>query len=123
MASTIEQILEAIAPQFNTSTTKDVFIKLAKNQTSASCFGVNYNQAVALRTAHMMTLSSPERTGVAGSVSGKTESNLRISFGSSSQSANDDLSQTSYGLQLQALITATGLVIGVTGLNLFLCGG
>lgn len=121
MASSVEQILGAIASQFASSPDLPVFKELAELQTSGDFFGQKYNLAVALRIAHQMTLASPtsgRTSGEAGSVTSKSEGDLSIGFsgpGASAQAADADLSQTKFGLQLIALRRGCGPFVGVTG--------
>jgi len=99
----IEVILDAIAPEFVLNVNKSTFINLAKCQTSTTFFGECYNLAVALRTAHMLSLSL--RSGAGGQVTNKSEGDLSIGFSSYGGSKGKGyLDQTSYGLQLLDLL-------------------
>lgn len=117
--ATIKEILDAIASQFPDDSKRDVFIELAEGRSSLCFYGDKYNNAVALLTAHMMTLADPNGLragGVAGPITGKKEGSLSVSFGGQSSNSKDsDLAQTSYGLQLEALRKGCGPFIGVTG--------
>ncbi len=122
MALTAEQRFDVLCPEYKTHADKQVYLEMAEERTApASACGwneVKRAQAVALRAAHMMTLSlDPTRSGGAGGpVTQKREGDLSLSFGSSSSSnrAQDDLEQTSFGLQLKALVKASFSLIGVT---------
>ena len=121
MASASE-ILSAIAPEFDAVPGRSTFLGMAESRTSSTFFGGNRSQAVALRAAHMLALSSSgsaERIGGAGGpISSKSEGQLSVSFGfraSSSSSADSDLDQTSFGLQLQGLMRASGASVRVGG--------
>jgi hypothetical protein len=121
MASTVEEILGAIAPQFASSPALPVFKELAELRTSAEFFESKYNLAVALRIAHNMTLASPTSgrgLGEAGPVTSKSEGDLSLSFGGSgskTQDADADLAQTHFGLQLISLRRGCKPFFGVTG--------
>ena len=118
---TAEQILDAIAPQFITNTNKSAHLTLAAQRTSRTCFGINYELAVALRAAHTLTLSTEANAagGSSGGISSKREGDLAISFGGqSSTGVTGDLGQTSYGVQLQQLIDSNIVGINITGINI-----
>lgn len=121
MASASE-ILSAIAPEFDSVSSRATFLDMAESRTSSTFFGGNRSQAVALRAAHMLALTSSgsaERIGGAGGpVSSKSEGQLSVSFGSrssSSSSADSDLEQTSFGIQLLGLQRASGAAVQVGG--------
>jgi hypothetical protein len=99
--ATIIEIITAIAPEHASNASIDIFITIAEGLTSACVFGDNYNFAVALRAAHLMTLAG--RNGDSGQISSKSEGGQSISY-SSSTVGIDNLNQTSYGKQLQELI-------------------
>lgn len=122
MASASE-ILSAIAPQFDSNVNRATHLNLATNRTSSSCFGKNYNYAIALRAAHSLTLSERALTsgGASGSITGKKEGDLSISFGSTRGNNNGDLSQTSYGMELKGLIDGNIISISVIGNNTLVC--
>lgn len=117
MALTATQILDAIAPAFKTHPDKAVFLEMATESLSASWWGSRYPRAVALLAAHQLTLTTRMGgTGEAGPISSKSQGSLSVSFGSvGGSSADADLSQTSFGLQLIALRKGQGPFIGVTG--------
>ena len=112
---TVEQILETIAPELTSDTEKNNHITLARQRTS-TCFGDNYNYAVALRAAHTLTLKNNAQNGLAGSVGGitsKREGDLSIGFGGQSATGiKGDLGTTSYGVQLDELIK--GNITGIS---------
>lgn len=119
MSLTVVQILDMIAPQFVADTNKLSFIELATMRTNANVFGENYNLAVALRSAHMLTLSK-RASGDAGQVSSKREGDLQISYfqdSSASSTDNGDLGMSHYGKQLIGLINGVIPAVGVTGGN------
>lgn len=114
MSATVIQILDAIAPQFASDPNKSLFIQLAEGRTSTTAFGSNYNLAVALRTAHMMTMAG--RAGNAGSVSSISEGSRSISYTSADASKyGADLNQTSYGVELIGLIRGNISGLSVSG--------
>jgi hypothetical protein len=116
-------IFDTIAPQYASDSNKASFIVLARDRTSLEFFGDNYEQAVALRAAHMMTLTNSRSSGgtgssESGSVASKREGDLAISFAQGAGEIgikSSDLSQTHYGVQLMGLIKGSGAFIGVTG--------
>lgn len=125
MALSVSSILDAIAPQFSTDADKSTFITIATGLTSTSCFGDNMNLAIALRTAHMMTIRDMEKDGVSsayggasGAVTSKREGDLSISFGNNSSgngSQNEDLNLTKYGKQLLGLMRGQIIGFSLTG--------
>lgn len=122
MALTAVQRFDVICPEFRDHADKSAYLEMAEEMTSpASTCGWNdakRTQAVALRAAHMMTLSlSPERAGgTGGQITQKREGQLSLSFGGNSSAQRAaDLDQTSYGMQLQSLISGSFLFVGTTG--------
>lgn len=114
MALTAEQILAAIAPQFNSNASRTVFLEMAVDSTSVSQFSpAKYERAVALRAAHMLQLSL-RKTGEGGAVQAKSEGQLSIQFGGANLGKGwEDLAQTQYGIQLRALIRGSVVGAGV----------
>lgn len=117
---TASAILDIIAPQFKDDTDKASFISLARGQTSSCFYGTKTEQAVALRTAHMMALrdiaEAQASLGGAGEIASKREGDLAISFHKSSangESKDADLNLTSYGKQLIGLRAGSGPFMGV----------
>lgn len=123
---TVNQILQAINPDLYNDTNRDVYIELATNQTDRCYFGVNYNLAIALRASHMYVLAN-RPNGETGQISTKREGDLSVSFSTNKSSgASDDLSQTSYGMQLQTLIKQGLPAVSVTNdaiVNMSCVGG
>jgi len=118
MALTVTQIFDAYAPAYAGDSSKTNFILLAKDQTNRCFYGTKYNQAVALRAAHMMTLRDRAASGGGGgAISSMKEGDLAISYATSATAKNDDLSQTSYGRLLLGLRRGSSPAIGVTGGN------
>lgn len=119
---TIEQYLQAIAPNLLADASASIYITMAKERTNAKFYGHKYNQAVALLAAHIAFLFTPQagamgpgsgnaEAGTTGTIVSKKEGDLSISYGSSgtsgisaSTNASDaELAQTRFGLQLLAL--------------------
>ena len=114
---TIQQIIDIISPQYSTDTDLTNTITLATQRTSESAFGDNYNYAIALRTAHMLTLRDMNSGGVnsalggvAGVVVSKSEGNTSIGFSNIANVTGTtglktgDLALTRYGIELLGLI-------------------
>ena len=116
MAQSASAILDIIAPQFQSDPNKADVIALARGRTSRNVFGDNYEYAVALRAAHMLTLISQQQSGTAGNVASKTEGDLSISF-SAAEDSGGSLHLTTYGQQLKQLIRENVVGIGITGGN------
>lgn len=114
---TIDQYITAIAPALATDASKDVFVEMAKERVDKAFYGLKYNQAVALMTAHIAFLlgagtlgagSGSAESGSTGSVTSKREGDLSVSYGSGAVSTSGnvgdaDLAQTRFGLMLIAL--------------------
>lgn len=124
MALSAEQIFDAIAPQYATELTKAVYLEIAEERTApASVCGWSEQRrrhAVALRAAHVMTMSTDPAfaLGGGGGVSKKREGDLQVDYRVTAAKVYDqfpDLSQTGYGSQLVELIRASQMPIGVTG--------
>ena len=110
--ATVTQLLDALAPQFADSTDKDTFISLASGQVNTCNYGDQSNYAIALMTAHIMTLSA--RVDGGGGVSSKKEGDLSIGFGSVA-GVSGSLSTTPYGILLDGLNKSKNVGIAVTG--------
>ena len=109
-----ETILDTIAARFASDPNKGTYLSLARARTGAN-YGSSYDLAVALRAAHMMTLSA-RNEGEAGPVTQKREGALAVSFAEGDET-NDDLAQTHFGRQLAGLRRGKVLAMGVTGRN------
>lgn len=123
MASSIDAILSAIAPQFDSDPNRDVHIEIAEARTG-TCFGDKYNYAVALRAAHTLTLTDRAESvgGGSGSITSKREGDVAIGFGGFSDiGVAGDLGQTSYGVQLADLIKSCIPRVSVTGSTVLTC--
>jgi hypothetical protein len=107
-------VLSAIAPQFDSQANRDTFLTLAENKTNRCLFGVNADEAVALRAAHMMTLAT-RTLGEAGAVSSKKEGNSSINYVAGAGHGISGLDQTYFGKQLKQLIAQSGPAVGITG--------
>lgn len=110
MSSPADRI-KLICPGLYTDVYRDEYITMAEGLISRAYFGVYGDQAVALRASHLYVLS--KRTlGESGSISSKTEGKLSVAFGSSGM-GEGDLSQSNYGIQLNALIQSMGPIVSV----------
>lgn len=112
-------ILSTIAPQFDSDPTRDSNLSLAEQMTNRCFYGAKSDLAVALRAAHTMTLntSSLRSNGEVGSIVGKKEGDLSISFSSGSTKVKGNLGMTHYGVQLHELMNSCNTFVGVTGGN------
>ena len=126
MSLTTEQIFDGIAPQYATSPAKAVYLEIADERTApASVCGWSEQRrrhAVALRAAHVMTMSQDPSFALGGGcgVSKKREGDLQVDYRVTAAKTYDqfpDLAQTAYGTELIGLIRATMMPIGVTGLR------
>jgi len=128
MSLSVAQIIDTIASQFSADSRLTNMITIATQRTSESAFGVNFSYAVALRTAHMLTLADMNSGGVTsglggavGAITQKSEGNTSISFGNLSSLTGTtgkkagDLALTRYGLELLGLIT--GNIVGFSVAN------
>jgi hypothetical protein len=115
----VTDIISAICPKLSAASTLSIFIELATDLTSVKYFKANFNMAVALRAAHMFTLSQ-RNLGEGGSITNKAEGKLSMGFSASKTemtATDNDLDQTGYGRQLKSLIAGQFPAIGVLGVN------
>jgi hypothetical protein len=122
---TVQQIIDVIAPQYSTDASLANTVILATQRTSEDAFGDNYSYAIALRTAHILTLRDMRKDGVnsglggtAGMITNKSEGNTSIGFGSMTgfiKNNSNDLALTSYGIELLGLIN--GNIVGFSVAN------
>lgn len=113
MALTIKDIIELRSPEFFENPNIDKYIELAEQRVNQDVFGDHYENAVALTVMHMMALTerSDGSVSAGGSITSMKEGKLSLSFGSmSNSSGSNDLSQTSWGQELQDLIRDLGHV-------------
>ena len=88
----------------------------AREQTSASYFGDQYEKAVALRAMHNYSIDQSRSDGEAGLVTGKSEGNASIRYWNKvNEGRYSDLQMTHFGQRLLALIKATGPAVSVAG--------
>ncbi len=114
MAQTPSQIIEYRNPTLFSSASLTMYIDLAAQRTSQTCFGDNYGLAVALRAMHMFSLDSRAGgSGDAGTVSSKREGGLAVSYSQNETTGNASLSQTSFGLELLSLIKSNCVGISI----------
>jgi len=117
MSISTTQIIDIIAPQYSSDASLTNTITLATQRTSEEAFGDNYYYAIALRTAHILTMRDMNSGGVGsglggavGAITQKSEGNTSISFGAiagitgTTGSKTGDLGLTRYGIELLGLI-------------------
>jgi hypothetical protein len=115
MALTTAQIIQIRCPNLYSDSALNIWVALAQEQLSSCFFGNNYNLAVALKAAHMYTLTNRNGgSGDAGVIASKSEGGLSVSYVVSSNS-DEDLGQTSFGLELAKLMKSSGAAASVTG--------
>lgn len=123
MTQSASSIFDLIAPQYSSDASKNDFIVLARTRVSACFYNDNYEQAVALMAAHMMAMRDiSESSGASGGeIASKREGDLAISYhkstGGGSESTDEDLKKTNFGIQLIGLRDGSGAYVGVTGGN------
>lgn len=112
----------AIAPEFNSSGSKSVYLQMADERLAAIDLGNGFSQnkrdqAVALLAAHIASLAlDPSRImGAGGEISSKREGALSVGFASRDSGSDvfSDFKQTKYGRQLVGLIRGTFTFAGV----------
>lgn len=111
MASTAEDIL-ATFPEF-ASADATIPLELAEAEQADLWGDVRYQQAIALRAAHMMARAGLGASGVsgAGNVASESIGSLSVSYDTSSgATGSDDLSTTAYGRMLMELLA--GAIVG-----------
>lgn len=122
MAYTAEQLLSALAPNYASDPEKSLFITVAASRTSSCAFGDNYNIAVALRAAHLMTMRDRGTNGgTAGTISSIKEGDISVSYSNKMGDITSDLEQTSFGQQLLELIKTNIPAYSVAGLSNITC--
>ncbi len=95
----------------------NVYLSDAQNRTNQAWFGANYAKAVALRMMHEWTLDQ-RNLAPGGEISSMREGGASITYSTSKgDQREDDLSQTSYGKRLKALIRNSGAGVSVVGFN------
>jgi len=107
---------------------RDAFLALAKTLTSSVWFRGNYDYALALRTAHLMTLDAQVTEDINdtasvgnGSVKAVKQGDLAITYGATSDINNKwsevkaDLSRTRYGVSLISLKSTSNFGMMSTG--------
>ena len=104
MSFTAAQIIALRVPAYASDTRLTDLITLAGDQTSSTFFGERYEEALALRVMHWLTLES--RDGAGGAVTSIKTGDLGMSFAAGS---GDELSSTSFGNELKALINSRSI--------------
>ncbi len=88
--------------KFATWPTYSTYQAIAQQQTSATEYGDNYNEAVALLMLHMMEADASNGDYAGGQIVGAKEGQLELRW-ADAKSKNDDLSTTRWGRALEAL--------------------
>jgi hypothetical protein len=112
----VTDYITAQCPGLAGSPSISVYIADATNRTNQAWFGVNYAKAVALRAMHEYTLDQ-RNLGAGGEVASLREGGASLVYSTSKGKNEDDLSQTSFGKRLIALIRNSGAGASVTGFN------
>lgn len=118
MASTYNDFISAICPLLANSPLVDIYVEMASLQTGATFFEDKYDYALALRASHLFTIDNTRKNGIGGLVTGQTEGRTSISYWNSvDKGDSSNLSATTYGQRLKALISSigAGVSIGATG--------
>lgn len=122
MAITVSDRFAALAPEYNNSSAKAVYLQMADERLVAVASGVGFSQAkrdqaVALLAAHIASLSLDvaRAGGSGGEITSKREGSLSVGFssGGSGSDVFSDFKQTKYGRQLIGLIRGTFVMAGV----------
>lgn len=74
------EIVQAIYPTLYSDPSRDTFIALARDETSATFYGINYEKAVALLASHNYFVSVGNE-GNAGVITYKMSGRLAVSYG------------------------------------------
>ena len=118
---TASQIMSIRAPQFDASPYKGDYITMARKRVAQAWFGANYEQAVAMMAAHMMTVDSDAgQSGSSGAfVTSKREGDLAITYASpnSGGGAGSALGSTNYGREFLELQKQGNFAVSATGGN------
>ena len=103
----VAQLIDDIAPELSAteSERKNRIITVAQGQLSPSVFGPQYDYAVALLAAHMLTVAN--RRGSSGAVNSVSEGSLSMGFGRVNPMGKSQWETTAYGAELRALIKRT----------------
>ena len=122
--ATATGLLTAIAPQFDAVDSRETILEMAESLTSSTFFGENRALAVALRAAHLLSVTqgaSATDGGTTGPISSKREGDLSVSFGNAGNTGTA-LSSTSYGRELLELSKMSGSTVRTTGVPFVLAG-
>ena len=114
MGLTASQIIQVKCPELYADANLSVYIEMATQLSDSCFFGTNYQLAIALRACHDYTLDQRD-AGQAGQISSVKEGDLAIAYAISKAEGSEDLSQTSYGKKLIALIESGPGGSSVTG--------
>ena len=104
---TADQILSAIAPQFDSDPGRSVVLQLSTTRTPTGVYPEDEirNNAIALLAAHMLTIAKQASSNASGPIVSRTVGPLHQSFGVpwGAMGPMTDLGTTSYGRELQEL--------------------
>lgn len=109
---TAVDIIQAIYPTLYNDASRDVHISLARDETSATFYGVNYEKAVALLACHnyFVTVSNG---GGAGVLTYKAEGRMMVSYGGVGV-IREYLELSAFGRQLLGLTSKTSPAASTT---------
>jgi hypothetical protein len=112
-AKSIMDILTIDDPTFATisDVDKNTIISIAQLQVDETIFEDKYDYAVALLSAHILSMSRGFRDGSSGAVSSKKEGELSVNFGTNG--GGSLLISTSYGQLFQELNDRCIVTIGI----------
>lgn len=115
--------LSAIAPQFNSDSSRDEFISIALTRINYCQFGNNAELAHAYMVAHMMTmrdLASQSGGMSVGRITSMKQGDLSIGFKATGQRVDEkELLLTDYGQGFLQLQNGSIAAIGLTGASGF----
>lgn len=114
MASTYNDFISAICPLLASSPLLDIYVEMASKKVGASFFGDSYDYALALMASHLFTINKTRPDGTGGLVTQKSEGRTSISYWNSiNKGDSSNLSATTYGQELKALISSIGAGISI----------
>lgn len=117
-----EELAGYLSPETAKSARLDAWTRMAMFRASRAVFGKAYVYALSLLVSHRAALESRGSDGAAGPVSSVREGDLSVSYGSSGNAGDGDLSSTSYGQEYLSLLRQYRPKPGLTG-GTRICGG
>lgn len=117
-----EELAGYLPPETAKSARLDAWTRMATFRASRAVFGKAYVYALSLLVSHRAALESRGSDGAAGPVSSVREGDLSVSYGSSGNARDGDLSSTSYGQEYLSLLRQYRPKPGLTG-GAKTCGG